>query len=137
MNLKKSLERLKWRFGNNTNFKPNMNDVNALNEVIEYVDKKERQQLSDNQLFGKLYIYLYGEFVNYYRSNTLDPIPQKELHKLLDKDPRELIEDLKDKLNQLELEHSIKTKSTYTPVEYDEVSDNLRVMVNAALNTYK
>lgn len=36
--------------------KPNANDVKALNEIIEYVNKEKERELDNNMLFAKLYV---------------------------------------------------------------------------------
>ena len=67
-------------------------------------------------------------------------IPQKELHKLLDKDLRLIVTEVMDKINLTDMEYHIdkeKTLEGFKNVEYDEVAENLRIMVNGALNAYK
>jgi len=130
MNVKKALERLSFRFGRG-NFRPNQLDVDALNELIEYVGGKEKKQLKDNQLFGKLYIFLYGEFVNYYKCTVMDNVPQKELHRVLNKDIRILVQEVADRLNMAET-----ASNSGQTMGYDEVAQNMQIMVNAALNTF-
>lgn len=130
MNVKKALERLSFRFGRG-NFRPNQLDVDALNELIEYVGGKEKKQLKDNQLFGKLYIFLYGEFVNYYKCTVMDNVPQKELHRVLNKDIRILVQEVADRLNMAEI-----ASNSGQTMGYDEVAQNMQIMVNAALNTF-
>ena len=139
MNIEKSLQRIEWRFSQGKEFKPNGNDIEAYNELAEYFNQKEKQQLIDNQLFGKMYIYLFGEFVNYYNCTVMDNIPQKELHKLLDKDLRLIVEDVTDRLNNAEISACMERKGHldgYAPMKYEEVAENLKIMVNAAINTY-
>lgn len=139
MKIKKSIDRIRWRFASGKEFKPNENDITAFNEVAEYISRKEKDNIIDNQLFGKLYIYLFGEFVNYYKATAIDTIPQQELHKLLDKNIADIVNEVKDRLNNAELEHAIKANAydKYKPMEYEEVAENMRIMVSAALNNYK
>lgn len=114
-------------------------DLKAYNCLVDFVEKKQKQSLIDNQLFGKLYIYLFGEFVNYYRSTVMDNIPQKELHRQLAKPIKQMVQEVTEKLNNIEMELILKeTKSLkeYKPMSYDEVAENLRVMVNGALNEF-
>ena len=119
-------------------FAPNQEDIDAMNEIIEYVDRKEKQQLVDNQLFGKLYIYLYMEFIKYYKTTVFDPIPQVELNEILDKPIKAIVSDFKDALNESELYISMDVKKDATSKiwDYEEVAENLRVQVNAAINSY-
>lgn len=139
MNISKSIQRLKWRFTSGKQFLPNENDIEALNEIIEYCGIKEKQQLIDNQLFGKMYIYLYWQFMIYYKCSFVDEIPQKELHKLLNKDLRTLINDVLDCNRLSELELHIKKESSLNGFKvdgYKEIADNFKIMINAAINTY-
>lgn len=39
--------------------KPNANDVEALNELIEYVNKEKERELNNNILFAKLYVNVF------------------------------------------------------------------------------
>ncbi len=62
----KALKRFKWRIEEWREFRFNENDLQAYNQLAEFVDTKNRQQLNDNQLFGKLYIYCFGQFVKFF-----------------------------------------------------------------------
>lgn len=139
MNISKSVSRLKWRFSQGNSFKPNQTDIDCFNELIKYAGEKEKQQLIDNQLFGKMYIYLFTQFVKYYKCTVEDSTPQKELHKLLDKNIKQIVEEAKDDLNLNDMENIIKTEDdleNYKPLTYDECAENFRIMINAAINTY-
>ena len=133
----KAIEHFKWKLQNK--WKPTKVDIEAFNAVKNYVVEKEKQQLIDNQLFGKLYIYLYGEFVTYYKASVMDDIPQKELHKLLDKPLKMVVESVRDRINLYEMDYHMKKNKNlkeYSELDYDELADNLRIMVNGALNEY-
>ena len=80
-------------------WKPTKHDLEAYNALLKYIETKKKETIINNQLFGKLYIYLFGEFITYYNASVFDEIPQKELHKILDTDLRVLVTNLKDKLN--------------------------------------
>ena len=139
MTVNKAMERFAWRLGGGKAFQPNQNDIEAYNTIAEFIEEKEKKQIIDNQLFGKLYIYLFGEFVNYYKASVFNNIPQKELHKLLDKPIRQIVEEVKDRLNFIEMEACMKEKNNlddYTPIEYEEIAENLKAMINAAVNQY-
>ncbi len=138
MNLSRSLKRLSWRFSKG-NFTPSQEDINCLLEVIEYVDRKEKQQLIDNQLFGKLYIFVFGELIRHYEATPESDIPQKELHKILDKNLKTIVNEFTDKVNNAKLAHVTNENDlkAYNPIAYEESATNLRIMVNAAINTYK
>ena len=117
-------------------------DLECFNRIVDFVEDKQKKQLINNQLFGKLYIYLYGEFVNYYNSNIMSDIPQKELHRLLCKDLRSIVQEVTDRINLNELDIDVKysqknkTELKHNPLTYEEVANNMRLFVNGALNEY-
>lgn len=138
------LKRLAFRFESalktpNKSFKIYQEDIEAIQAVGSFIEDKHKKQIIDYQLFGKMYVYLYGEFVNYYKGDVFSDIPQKELHKLLSKPLRSLVQEVTDRLNMSELENTIvETKSldNYSPMQYDEVAANLKVMINSAIREY-
>lgn len=139
MTIEKAMQRIGWRLGTGKPFQPNQGDIDAYNFIVEFVDKKQKQQLIDNQLFGKLYIYVFGQFMTYYKCSFDSVIPQKELHKLLDKDLRLILSDVIDKINISDMEYHLEKEKTlegFKNAEYEEVAENLRIMVNGALNTF-
>ena len=120
-------------------WKPTKHDLEAYNALLKYIETKKKETIINNQLFGKLYIYLFGEFITYYNASVFDEIPQKELHKILDTDLRVLVTNLKDKLNLKDKEDYIITESSlkgFKEIEYQEIADNLKSMINAAINEY-
>lgn len=139
MTVQQSLQRIGWRFGTGKPFTPNQYDIEAFNSLLEFVEEKQKKQITDNQLFGKLYIYLYGEFVTYYKATAMDSIPHKELNKLLEKDLRTIVTEVVDRLNLADLELCIRENNSikqYNPLDYEEVAENMRVMVNGAINSF-
>lgn len=138
MKIEQQLQRIAWRLGSGKAFTPNQNDIEAYNDIAEYIDMKQKQQVIDNQLFGKLYIFVYREFVRHYKATVMDEIPQKELNKILARDVNSLLLEVMEDLNMFELKNAIEAKrhKDYSPMTYDEVVDNLKVMVNGAINTY-
>ena len=120
-------------------WKPTKHDLEAYNALLKYIETKKKETIINNQLFGKLYIYLFGEFITYYNASIFDEIPQKELHKILDTDLRVLVTNLRDKLNLKEVEdYIIKEKSLkgFKEIEYEEIADNLKSMINGAISQY-
>lgn len=109
-------------------------DKECMQAVIDYVNKKQIENIVDNQLFGKLYIYLYGQFIKHYQTTVFDPIPQKELHKILDKPVRVIVQEFVDAANESELYQDATGKTATW--EYEQMAENLRVMVNKSLETY-
>ena len=120
-------------------WKPTKHDLEAYNALLKYIETKKKETIINHQLFGKLYIYLFGEFITYYNASIFDEIPQKELHKILDTDLRVLVTNLRDKLNLKEVEdYIIKEKSLkgFKEIEYEEIADNLKSMINGAISQY-
>lgn len=101
MKIKDAIQRFVWRFGKGT-FTPNQNDVEALNEVINYYNATEKQQYEANELFAKLYITMYGVYLKHYKSTVFDTRARGQMHKILDKPLIQIIEDFKDVLNNSE-----------------------------------
>ncbi len=84
MTILKAVNRLAWRFGQNKSFLPNDLDIEALNEIIKFVNNTNKEAVAHNQGFAKLYIMFYAQMIEKYKSDIFDPIPQKELSRLLD-----------------------------------------------------
>ena len=72
------------------------------------------------------------------KTSPWDSIPQKELHKILDKDIKRIVQDFTEKANDAKLAHVTNEKdlNNYNPINYEESARNLRILVNAAINTY-
>ena len=163
MNINKAIEHFKWSLQNK--WKPTETDVEAINSIIKFTKEKHEKQYNDNQLFGKLYIYVLGEYINFYKSSVQSDLPQKELHKLLDRPINQIISEFTTKANdaerylrlkeaglsgehpatipeaQKEIERSkiasIGMKIFDDIITEDEATDNLIEMVNLALNDYE
>jgi len=84
MILKKAINRLAWRF-NGGGFKPNEQDIKAINDVITWINNQKEESIKNNRLFTKLYIYHLNKVLNDYDATIFDEIPQKELSALLAK----------------------------------------------------
>ena len=138
MNIEKSLQRIGWRFGQNKAFTPNAGDIQAYNELVEYHEMKKAEQVTNHKLFCKLYIFLFREFTRHYQATVMDEIPQKELHKILDREMGSLIHEVMEDLNMFELQNTIKEQrhKDYKPMTYEEVAESLNIMVAGALDNY-
>jgi hypothetical protein len=129
-----------FQFKLTTSWKPTAFDLEAYNSLVEFVNEKQKQQLIDNQLFGKLYIYLLDEFTKYYNCSIIDEIPQKELNKILKKPIRSIVNDLVENNNINDIEYYIEKNNSlegFKPIPYDEVAENLKIMINSCINAYK
>ena len=134
MKLNKAIERLSWRFGECDNIKPNQTDLNALNEVIEYIADSKKELLSQNLLFAKLYIAVYKRTMEHYDSDVLDPIPQKELHRFLSKPIEWHYENFTEFLNQKEW--LSENNLVHSPWEVEDVTNNINLQMSECLRKY-
>lgn len=100
MTIIKAIEQLEWKYKNHWNI--TQTDINALNTIKEFTKQKHEEQIQANQLFAKLYIMVFSQYIERYKTDIYDDIPQKELHKLLNKDLSVFIQRLTDRLNENE-----------------------------------
>ena len=144
MNIKKAIEHFEFKF--QKNWKPTPTDIIALNCIIEFVNDKHTKQLQDNEMFAKVYIFMYSYFLKHYNTDVYDSIPQKELHRYLDQPLERIVERFKVKMNEREYElqgtivHPAIGKSTsdFTDVwDYETVKEHLELMINMAINEFK
>ena len=143
MTIKTALERIFWRF---KSIKGNETDQETLNTLAEFVNDKHTKQLQDNEMFAKVYIFMYSYFLKRYDTDIYDSIPQKELHRYLDQPLERIVTRFKDKLNEKEYElqgtivHPAIGKSTSKFKEvwdYETVKEHLELMINMAINQFK
>ena len=159
MNIKRAIDHFRWKFQNI--WKPTENDVEAINEIMKFVNEKHSKQLENNELFCKLYIKYYGELLKYYRASVFDKEPQKELHKLLDTPLENIIQEFTDTVNEIETflkmevagiteghkhcksdkqlkseKESFKVEMLEPELTFEQARDNLNSMINLALNRY-
>lgn len=78
----KPINRLVWRFSQGKQFIPNQNDIDALNEVIKWVNHEREKRLSNNHHFAKLFMFLYNEWTIKYENPDF---PQSVICKILEK----------------------------------------------------
>ena len=72
MDFKKAMQRIGWRL-QQPNFKPNNEDKQAYNSIIQIIENQQKEQFKNNELFAKLYIHVYGKFISHYKT-TRNPI---------------------------------------------------------------
>jgi hypothetical protein len=78
MNIGQSINRLSYTIKNQN--KPNKSDVNALNEVIKFINQTTKQEINDNELFAKLYVM---NFITQLRLTSNLNLAQKNVNKIL------------------------------------------------------
>ncbi|MFI0429613.1 hypothetical protein [Mariniflexile sp. HMF6888] len=135
MNIEKAVNRIKWRIEGN-GWNANKNDIEAFNEVVKYVNQKEKEQINRQELFAKLYIHTYSEFLEKYKSNVYDDMPTKELHKLLENPLSVYIQKFTEKLNDQEVENlfdSLKIKKEHPTTKSQEIKDKETEVLSEAI----
>lgn len=142
----KAIKRLSWRFSQQKAFKPNENDINALNDVIKHLNESDKKQINDNRLFAKLYIYNLTETIRKFESTIFEKEIQKSLHKLLDYDleyfytafHRELQGNL---INEVILKTDTTDKNIHERMEeiytIEVVKEKLNFMINESLKRFQ
>lgn len=100
MTLKSAIDRLYWRLKNGT-WNPNQTDVDAVNELVTYVNNSKKQDIKENILFTKMYVWAFTILTDKYK----DPnFAQKELHRILNTKTLLLYENYRSVLNMVEFE---------------------------------
>ena len=149
--IKKSINRFNWRFrkddnGNFFNFKPTNEDVKCMNTLISWIIREKKEDLQNNQLFAKLYIYFLHQQIREHNTTVLDSIPQKQLSKLLDKPIHSFYEAFTKELHDNQicklLEGVTRENKKLTPemlrkaYDLEYVTNSLNGMITEALNRF-
>ena len=138
MTVERAMSRLEWHFTKDKRFSANKDDLEAYNALAEFVNRKHKDQLSDHQLFGKLYAYLFGQFVIYYKGTCMSKVPHTELNRLCLKDWGLLLQEVTDVLNSAESNRWLDEKYADFPIEntVEEVEENISKMINSVMDEY-
>jgi len=103
----KAVQRLGWRFSKackgDGKFYVNGNDIKALNFIAEYVQDQQKRQYIENELFAKLYIKVYQRMIEHFKSDVFDPVPRRELHRILENSLEGIIHEFTQALNDSEV----------------------------------
>lgn len=145
MTLDKAIKRLSWRFGQCKSINPVKEDLDALNAIILHINQQNNKFLKSHSLFAKLYIRVYKMTLEHYNATIFDDIPQKVLHKFLDKPLENHIEDFTWYLNSSELFKVLdsdnpelkKFKEALVAYENDDVRNNLNQMISKCISQYQ
>lgn len=148
-NLKKATNRIAWRFTNGKSFKPNDEDIESINCLLNWINNQKKQSLNQNQLFAKLYIHFLTQFIRYHETTVFNNAVQQELSNLLNypldlfyqaftKDLQEnqwnkLLTDKTEKEKQETLKNYKQFKATFTK---SVVESKLNEMITEALNRF-
>lgn len=83
MSLYSDIQRLSWRFSSGKAFTPNEGDVEALNGIIDWVNRQKEESLSQNRYFAKIVVSYYIELLTYY--NWDNYAAEKALQEILER----------------------------------------------------
>ena len=100
MTIKKAIEHLVWKYQNKWN--PTQADADALNTIMKFVEDHHKKQIQDYQLFAKLYIMVYAQQLEHYKTTVFDDIPKRVMKGYLDKPVTYFIELFTKRLNESE-----------------------------------
>mgnify|MGYP003680596459 CR=1 FL=1 len=91
INLKTAVSRFQFRFSKNDkgefrNFKPNKDDVEAINCILTWINNQKKDVVAKNNLFAKLLVYQYTQNIRYHETTVLNDLnlAQVELCKILE-----------------------------------------------------
>lgn len=159
MTIAQSINRLSYTIKNQN--KPNTSDVNALNEVISFINQTTKTEVHENELFAKLYV---SNLIMQLRLTSNLDLAQKNVNKILKMKLITLYEharmdvnvvEIKDYFNNKGMLHpysneniklNSKLAAEINPIEFNDVCQtwdyvetetNLNAMITFALNHYK
>ena len=91
INLKTAVSRFQFRFSKNDkgefrNFKPNKDDVEAINCILTELNNRDEKTLAKNNLVAKLLIYQYTQNIRYHKTTVLSDfnLANRDLCKVLE-----------------------------------------------------
>jgi hypothetical protein len=159
MTIAQSINRLSYTIKNQN--KPNTSDVNALNEVISFINQTTKQEVHENELFAKLYV---SNFIMQLRLTSNLDLAQKNVNRILKMKLITLYEHARMDVNVVEIKDYFNNKgfkepysseniklnsnlaATINPIEFNDVCQtwdyaetetNLNAMITFALNEFK
>lgn len=128
-NIQKHIQRLYWRLGNGS-FTPNQNDVEAVDNLTDFINDCISQELDQNKPYQKLYIHLLGIYFNHYKNIHT---AQSKVHEVLGLHIDYQYQKFTDDFNQVELEQfleSIGIEAGKHPMEFtdEKQAENLEAV---------
>ena len=102
----KAIQRLAWRFGkateNGNTFTINQNDVDAINGIAAYIERTQKEQFKQNELFAKLYIKVYAKMIAHYKTDVFDINVRRRMNDMLSTPMEIIMQDFTEQLNDSE-----------------------------------
>jgi len=107
MEIRKAVQRIGWRFAEaakrqDRSFRLNDNDIQALEVIDSYVVKAQKQQFINQELFAKMYIFLFMKIMEADNSTVLETFARRKIYDVLDKSISQLVDDFTESLNSSE-----------------------------------
>lgn len=142
MTFDKAVQRLSWQFSRGVSFKPNQNDVDALNRIFEWITSQKEINLLNQQPFAKLYIERLVREIRENKSTVFNINMQKEVSRVLSM-PIELFyeafhSDLHNNQIRKVLKDKLKKDVTFKDMEsfytLEFVTDKLNHMITESIN---
>lgn len=99
MNLDSAINHLFLRLQSQVPIRVKRKDKVAFNTIIGYLNVKHEKDFADNLHFANLYAYSLGHFIEKFQTTIDNPLPHKELHKLMDAPFQTIIQDITYKMN--------------------------------------
>lgn len=137
--INKAMQRIGWRLSDPKGFKPNQNDVDSYNYIVDHVEDKQSYQLSRHELFAKMYIFVFGELIRHYKSSPDNDLVRKELNKIASKPMDLIIQEFIDKCDS-ETMNKIKTINqfkNFKGLDLNETIENLNTMLCSFINEFQ
>ncbi|MEM6816114.1 MAG: hypothetical protein AAF600_17285 [Bacteroidota bacterium] len=144
MTKKEAIQRISWRFANHSSFRVNEKDIEAWNEIIDYINGQDKEILNNNYLFAKLFMLEYREQLKRYKTDIYDDfIPKKEIFRFLDK-PMEyhyerLTEFLNETISERVIEETGDVKKFYEArqeLKVEDVKLNMNQIITECLRKF-
>jgi hypothetical protein len=138
MDVKRDLNRLGYMISNQN--KPNQNDADALNNIIDYVEQERKRQFTNNQLLAKLFI---NDMLNDTIGNEGDYQKSYDvLRSVFRIDLQEHLNNFNSHMNQLFLENQLKEtkdidKIVFTKWTREQTQERVMELINNCLDDYQ
>lgn len=143
-----AVNRLYWRFGGNGNkypFPVNNKDIEAYNIIKDHILQSQKKQFEKEELFAKLYIYLYMKILQNDQTTVMDNRARKKIFNLLKKPLYQIVEEFQKSLNDSEQygiletiqEGKIKHPATQTETEKEASQERLKIILEDPKNKDK
>ena len=143
MNIEKAVERIGWRL-KQKHWKSNSNDIQAYNIIVDYVENLQKKIYKNHELFAKLYIHIYGQYLMKYHATPYDKIPKQILTKEISKSTHQQMQEFHKLVNEIiqikQVEQATNdgdfSKVKSEPLEYDFVEENMVKQINEIIFKY-